>query len=189
MLIYVILLLGVMGLQSLYFGEPLSSLWLVKEYPPPSLEFDTFLLERDVVIGISLGWSYVALTRWTSLHFEWSRRLEEELAQLFTGLSSVNITMLAVSSSLVEEVIFRGWLLGSWGLILSSLVFGLLHLPPRLEFWPWTASAIGMGFVFGGLYLWRGSVTAPFIAHFTINYFNLHALTKKGVELERRGES
>ena len=34
----------------------------------------------------------------------------------------------------------------------------------------------GMGGVFGGLYEWRHALTAPLIAHFTINYFNLNAL-------------
>ena len=88
------------------------------------------------------------------------------------------VIILAIMSSVGEEVLFRGFLQSYWGLWWTSLVFGCLHIPMKKHHWPWTLMAIIMGTVFGGCYEWRGTLTAPLIAHFTINYFNLHALAK-----------
>ena len=95
---------------------------------------------------------------------------------VFQGMSKYELSMLAIVSSVGEEILFRGFLQSYWGLWLTSLVFGLLHIPMQKHHWPWTVMAVIMGVVFGSCYEWRGTLTAPLIAHFTINYFNLHAL-------------
>ena len=59
---------------------------------------------------------------------------------------------------------------------LTALVFGFVHVPQRRSQIPWTLGAIGMGFVLGLLYDWRAGILAPTVAHFTVNYFNLHHL-------------
>ena len=41
---------------------------------------------------------------------------------------------------------------------------------------PWTIFALVLGFALGGLLLLTGSLLAPILAHFTINYFNLHQI-------------
>ena len=177
MLIYLLLLIGVVTIQSVYFDEPLSSLWLSDPYPPEELIFGSpWLFEIDVLIGATVGLSFVGLSRWMSGRFAWLERMNNDFASYFRGISSSHLTGLALMSSLVEELIFRGWLQDSWGLVLTSIIFGLVHIPMERHHWPWTVAAMMMGFVFGFLYLSRGSVTAPFVAHFTINYFNLHAL-------------
>ena len=178
MSIYFFLLLGVAGIHNLYFDHPLSELWLSQPYPPLHLQDQSYLLETDIAIGALLGLIVVGLSRILSKYTHWAQVLDQEFALYFGQLSPLLLTCLAVMSAFAEEVIFRGWLQDYLGVIFTSLIFGLLHIPPKKSHWPWTVSATIMGFSFAYLYEWRGSVTSPFIAHFTINYFNLHALSK-----------
>jgi len=182
MSIYLILLLIITAIHSLYFGSPLSELWLSVPYPPAHLESQPYLLEIDISLGAILGLMVVALSRFLSKTMKWAQALDQEFSLYFNQTSSIVLTGLAVLSALGEEIIFRGWLQDYLGLMITSLIFGALHIPPRKEHWPWTLTATVMGFAFGILYEWRGSITAPFIAHFTINYFNLHALSQMNNE-------
>lgn len=190
MLIYLLLVLGIAAFHHLYFGDPLATLWLSQDYPPAYLSDRGYLVEEDVILGVVLGLIVVQLSRWLSAHTTWAKRVDDDFCQYFDTQSSLALTGLAVMSSLSEEIVFRGWLQDLTGLAWASLIFGLLHIPPKRSHWPWTVSATVMGFTFGALYVWRGSITAPFIAHFTINYFNLHALAKLGRSKRReRSES
>ena len=180
MLIYFLLLTVIAAVHGLYFGDPLSSLWFTDPYPPHELSEGAYRFELDVSIGGALGLLTVQVSRWLSAHATWAKKIDEDFAFYFSDQSSLSLTGLAVMSALCEEVIFRGWLQNIIGFTWASLIFGLLHVPPQRSHWPWTLSATVMGLIFGSLYIWRGSVTAPFIAHFTINYFNLHALSKLG---------
>lgn len=178
MSIYFFLLLVVAAIHNLYFEAPLSELWLSESYPPIHLQERSYLLETDIAIGALLGLLVVGLSRILSRHTQWAKNLDQDFSLYFSHTSPLLLTCLAVMSAFAEEVIFRGWLQDYLGVILTSLIFGALHIPPKRSHWPWTVSATIMGFGFGYIYEWRGSVTAAFIAHFTINYFNLHALSK-----------
>ena len=171
MSVYLILLLGVVGLNSLYFNQPLSTLYFQKDHT-----FELLDLQIDVLLGVLIGLAVVGLSRQFSAQFEWAQKMNEDFADIFQGISVWECTGLAIMSSLTEEILFRGMLQEHMGLLLCSLVFGLMHVPMKREHWPWTVAAILMGGVFGGLYEWRHALTAPLIAHFTINYFNLNAL-------------
>ena len=68
----------------------------------------------------------------------------------------VLITVTVIMAPIVEELIFRGLLMGRVfnpdsivGLILSSLLFGLAHMPNSIGVWIVYA---GMGFVLGTVY-------------------------------------
>ena len=171
MSVYLLLLLGVVSLNSLYFDRPLSDLYFQKDS-----SFELFDFQVDVILGVLVGLCVVGLSRWMSNTFGWAQKMNEDFADIFRGIPLWEITGLAIMSSLTEEVLFRGMLQEYLGLIMCSLLFGLLHVPMKRDHWPWTLAAILMGGVFGGLYEWRHALTAPLIAHFTINYFNLNAL-------------
>lgn len=191
--IYFILLTAITAIHSLFFGEPLSKLWFNDHYSTLErldlqdlpiweqylLEMGLGRLECDVIIGGILGLVFVGISRVMSAHLAWARRIDDDFSLFFQGQTSLQLTLLALSSSIVEEIVFRGWLQSLIGLTGASILFGILHIPPQKSHWPWMLTALIMGFVFGGLYEWRGSVTAPVIAHFTINHFNLHALAKR----------
>ena len=63
-------------------------------------------------------------------------------------------------------------------------LFALLHVGPGRRFLPWTLWALVMGLVFGALVELTGDLGAPIVAHFTINFLNLHYIAR--VELPAR---
>lgn len=134
-------------------------------------------LPLDVAAGAGTGLAVVGLSQLIQ-RFEWARQLSAAMRKLLGELDGVSILVIAVFSALGEEMLFRGLLQPSIGIVWSSLIFGLLHIGPGRRFLPWTIMAIGMGFVFGGLYYVTGNLLAPILAHFTINFFNLHALVR-----------
>ena len=81
--------------------------------------------------------------------------------------------ILALASSIGEELLFRGALLPWLGVWLQAAVFALLHIGPGRRFLPWTASAFALGLAFGALASWTGNLGGPIAAHFMINFLNL----------------
>lgn len=123
----------------------------------------------------------------------WLKRLLNELLGA-KPLDGLDAALLASGSALGEEALFRGllqpwlgWLVAArlfghpdaastTGIVLGSLLFGALHAPVVRELRPWTLFAIALGFVFGILFDWSGSLLAPVVAHFTINFLNLRRI-------------
>jgi hypothetical protein len=124
-------------------------------------------------LGIAVGFAVVRTFRWMEPRYVWLHRLRHEFRDVLGPLSHREIFALAAASSVGEELLFRGAMLDNWGLIASTLVFGLIHVPPRWSLWPWTASALVMGLVLGALTLMTGNLGAAVLAHFVVNYLNL----------------
>lgn len=127
-----------------------------------------------VALGLGVGIAVVGTTRALVKHTRWARRLHVEFRHLLTGLRGRDVALLAVCSGVAEEALFRGAMQPAWGLVISSLLFGLVHVGPSRRFLPWTLWATIMGFVFGVMYALSGTLLAPVIAHVVINYENLH---------------
>jgi membrane protease YdiL (CAAX protease family) len=130
------------------------------------------------IVGIALGLVVVFFSRLAVHQFDWARRLHRDFRGLLGHLSARDVFILALASSVGEELLFRGALLPWWGLVASAVVFALLHIGPGLRFIPWTVSALVIGLVFGLLSLWLGDLGAPIAAHFVINYMNLDYITR-----------
>lgn len=130
------------------------------------------------LVGLGVGLLVVALCRLATARHRWARRLHRDFRHVLGGLSGREILILAASSALGEELLFRGALLPWLGLWPQAIIFALLHLGPGLRFLPWTASALVMGLVFGFLYLALGDLGAAITAHFTINFLNLHYIVR-----------
>jgi membrane protease YdiL (CAAX protease family) len=86
-----------------------------------------------------------------------------------SGTESVEAVLaLALAPALAEEIFFRGALLSllsqrlgaGWGLLLSSLLFGLLHLDPAQG-----GAAAVLGLYLGALTLRTGSIHAAILCH------------------------
>ena len=131
------------------------------------------LLLLGPVLGAALGLGVVGLTRVATRHFQWARDLHASFHDLLGQLSGKEILILALASSIGEEVLFRGALLPWMGVWLQAIVFALLHVGPGKRFLPWTASALVLGIAFGWLAVWTGSLGGPIAAHFAINFLNL----------------
>ena len=131
------------------------------------------MLALSPAIGLALGLGVVGLTRLATRHFQWARDLQSNFHDLLGQLSAKEIVILALASSIGEELLFRGALLPWFGLWIQGAVFAVLHIGPGKRFLPWTASALVLGLVFGKLATWTGNLGGPIAAHFAINYLNL----------------
>jgi hypothetical protein len=86
--------------------------------------------------------------------------------------------VLALFSSVAEELLFRGVMQANIGIVATSIIFGLLHKQPNTFIGVWSIFATLAGFIFGFLYQWSGGLLAPILAHFLINAVNLYRLTR-----------
>lgn len=137
----------------------------------------TYLL-ITAAIGIVVGLAVVRTFRWMEPRYVWLERLSYEFRDVLGPLSRLEIFALAAASAIGEELLFRGAMLDNWGLVASTLVFGLIHVPPRWSLWPWTASALVMGLILGVLTLATGNLGAAILTHFMVNYLNLGHITR-----------
>ncbi len=139
------------------------------------------------LVGIVAGLLTVQVFRVLQVRMLWLGELHREFSSIFGRPSNRELFLLAAASALGEEVLFRGAMLDAWGLWVSSIVFALLHIPPRLSLWPWTVSALVMGVGFALLTLVTGNLGAAVAAHFVINLQNLTYITRQRPPLALRG--
>ncbi|GBF78873.1 CPBP family intramembrane glutamic endopeptidase [Aphanothece sacrum] len=84
-----------------------------------------------------------------------------------------DIIWLGLLPGLSEELLFRGVMLPALGfnltaVIISSLVFGILHLS-SIQQWPYVVWATIVGFVLGYSALITGNLVVPIVAHILTN--------------------
>lgn len=155
------------GMLRAYVGEPLAYLRLGR--PHPRLVIYTVLASLALVVPA------MSLEAIVLRHFKVPQEVIDMLTEILKADSlpelAYVILISALAVALCEEVVFRGilqrglaGLLPGWPAVLvTSLVFALLHDPWRL------AAAFCLG-VFLGVIYWRtGSLALSMVAHFTIN--------------------
>lgn len=129
------------------------------------------------LVGFATGLVLVGLSRvWTSATAS-GTALAEALGELVRGLSLPAVVLLALASGLAEEMLFRGALQSQVGWLLASLLFGAAHYLPRPGLRIWALFAFLAGGIFGGLFIWTGTLVAPVAAHVTVNGLNLRWLS------------
>jgi len=95
-----------------------------------------------------------------------SRKIAEELApSLVDRMDRSGLVLLALFSGIGEEVFFRGAMQQEFGILISSVAFGLAHVGPDRRYLLWTAWAVLAGVVFGVLFEVTGGLLAPVTAH------------------------
>jgi hypothetical protein len=85
-----------------------------------------------------------------------------------------DLIWLGLLPGLSEELLFRGVMLPALGLdwtalIISSLLFGVLHLS-GMEQWPYAVWAMVVGFVLGYSAIVTGNILVPIVAHILTNF-------------------
>ena len=134
---------------------------------------------EQAAIGAGAGLIIVLISTACSKRFAWAQRLNNEFRALLGPLTTTDIAVLAGASAIAEEMFFRGALQPALGLWPATLAFGIAHMPPRRELWPWSVWAGAAGLILGVLLQQTGSLLAPIVAHFTVNWFNLHSLQEE----------
>lgn len=138
----------------------------------------SLFLALSPLIGLAVALAVVFLSRFTVHRFEWARRLHTDFRSLLGPLSGREILILAVASAVGEELLFRGALQPMIGIWPQAVVFALLHIGPGARFLPWTLSAFAVGLIFGWLFHATGDLGGPIVAHFAINFMNLHFIAR-----------
>jgi membrane protease YdiL (CAAX protease family) len=128
---------------------------------------------QGMVLALLVTLATVLSTRWLVRHTRWARRLHKTLRGHLLGATPQRLVVLAGSSALAEELVFRAALLPTIGVFASSLVFGLLHVSSRETYFGWMLWASLMGLVFAALFVYSGTLLAPIVAHAAINYGNM----------------
>lgn len=103
------------------------------------------------------------------------RPFRRALLDRLPPLSWEDIVLISVMSGLAEEILFRGWLQTTLGLIPASILFGLVHVWGR-EGIGYGLYATGLGAVLGALFAWTGNLWAPVLAHGVNNLIGLGAV-------------
>jgi uncharacterized protein len=136
----------------------------------------------DVLLGLGCGLLVVAGSAALVTYSTAYRRLADAMAGIIGPAGWPAVVLAAVASGVAEECLFRGAVQSTLGLVLASLLFAACHLVPDRRFLPWTAFALLAGLGLGALFLWRESLVAPIVAHFTINLINLKMLARRAVK-------
>lgn len=103
--------------------------------------------------------------------------------QLFPTASLWQIIAVSLAAGVGEELLFRGalqpWLAKHTtpviGLLLVSLLFGLVHAASWSYFW----LATGIGLYLGGLSLWRGEILSAMVVHALYDFVALVCLLRQ----------
>ena len=134
---------------------------------------------RDVGLGVVVGLLVVGVSHVATVRTGWGERLARRLAESLGPVSTPNAILVAMASGLGEELFFRGALQPRVGLVLASLLFGLVHFVPRREMLPWPGFAVVTGLVLGAMFEWTGNIVAPVVAHIVVNGVNLPYLVRR----------
>lgn len=153
-------------------------------HPSPILQLGWSAPLVSLALGLAVAAITIGSTRVLLERARWARALRRELKILVEGASGAQLVLLAVASGLAEELFFRGALQPAAGLVTTSVLFGALHVGPRREFLPWTAWALVMGLVLGGVYELTGALEGPVIAHVLVNAVNLRVIARHDARLD-----
>ncbi|MFP4260939.1 MAG: CPBP family intramembrane glutamic endopeptidase [Opitutales bacterium] len=156
------------------------------DWPPLAAPDERWPLALGATLALILGVHLVS-----RLAHATSRKLRKgghDIRRLLGDLGPIQIFTVAMASGIGEELLFRGWLMHETGLWISSVIFGIVHIPPTRQglFWPFFAAAMGMAL--GWLYLWSASLVFPILLHAGINFLNLRMLIEKSGETDRETE-
>lgn len=98
------------------------------------------------------------------------RQVARELApRLVDGADRGSLILVSLFSGVGEEVFFRGAVQQEFGLLVASVLFGVVHVGPDRRYLVWTAWAVLAGLIFGVLYSYTGGLLAPILAHASHN--------------------
>ena len=163
--------LGVTGVVlAIVFGHaPLSRpAWL----PTQGLEGAV----ASTVLGLCGAGLALLVTRGLARRTSWAVDLHRKLRPFVRDGSDLALAALALASGIGEELFFRGFLAQTLGVVLSSVVFGLLHQVRGAGRWGWALSAFIMGLFLGTVFALTGSLAGPIVAHVIVNAVNLRHL-------------
>jgi len=143
-------------------------------HPAPWLTLDEPVrLGSSLLLGVALAVVLVASTRIAVQRWNWARQLHADLRPVARNLTLPSVVIIAVLSSLGEELFFRGFLTPLVGVVAQAALFGVAHQVTGSSRWVWVAWASLVGLSFGAVFTLTGSLVGPIAAHAIVNAYNL----------------
>jgi uncharacterized protein len=143
-------------------------------HPRPWLALDEPMRAgSSLLLGLSLAVVLVASTRIAVRRWRWARKLHADLRPVARNLSSPTVILIAVLSSLGEELFFRGLMTPLVGVTAQAALFGLAHQVKGPSRWVWIGWASVVGLLLGAMFALTGSLLGPIAAHAVVNGYNL----------------
>jgi uncharacterized protein len=135
------------------------------------------LLPLLVIVGASFLFLQIC-QKAMELFFPSYLAFRATLAKVFMGVTWQGALWLAIVSSFGEEILFRGALQPIFGIWLTSIGFGLVHLDPEGGVSVWTAWAMLAGLLLGSIVDVTGSLWPAIFVHFLVNFVGIYGLSK-----------
>jgi membrane protease YdiL (CAAX protease family) len=174
--------MGAIGLAATYWGQGnLQKLFSIPKSPELQLKFAAIAL---LGIGVLLALSYF-FEHW----FIGYRMLRRSMLTILGDVSLPAAFYIALLSSVGEELLFRGAIQPSVGLVVASGLFGAMHLGPGGRISSWSVWAFLAGLLLGAIAESTQSLLPAIAIHFGINSASIIWLRrdwKKLTEDERK---
>ena len=156
--------------------------WLVETPFPFRLAFTPEGLLWGLGATVPMVFLALALTSPAGRRFRPLRGIYERVRDLLGGairdMSVEDMILLAAAAGIGEEVLFRGTIqtvLGTWGLIGASLLFGVLHALTPAYFVLATLMGLYLGWVFQA----SENLLAPILVHWIYDSVALYLLRRE----------
>lgn len=169
-------ILAAMGITALLLLVA-ARLWLAfdtVEMVPFTLTLPALLVGTGLGVGISAA-SAVAYQLWGAYRASANRYLNLVLS----SLTLPDLIWLGLLPGMSEELLFRGVMLPAiglnvWGVVISSLCFGVLHFS-GIQHWSYVVWATVIGAILGASALATGNLLVPIVAHIVTNLISGYA--------------
>lgn len=166
---------GVIVLFAVFFEAGLAPLallfgWALRHNPLLQFTWSYRAVWLGAAAAVPPVLCFLAMLRWPLGGFAKLKSFcEDEFVPLLANSSWGDIALIALSAGVGEEMLFRGVLQASLedgigltaGLVVSSLLFGLLH-PISV---PYALVSFAMGMYLGGLFLVTENLLTPIVTH------------------------
>ncbi|MGE0174239.1 MAG: lysostaphin resistance A-like protein [Oligoflexales bacterium] len=130
------------------------------------------LLESAVLGGLGAG-VLLILNYLLADFFPAYQEFKRMLVTILGPLSLVALVFLALVSSIGEELLFRVAIQPSFGLVATSIIFGLLHMGPGGGISIWSLWALCAGLLIGWMFQRTGVIWGPVLCHFLVNAISM----------------
>lgn len=168
----------------------ISTVWISffpKDNISSYLNIKSVFIFYGIGIGVILafaGYLFYKVSKKITCNGPTSELFEKMLAPTFSSLTVPDIFILSITAGFAEEIFFRGLVLKSFGILIASIAFGLLHLPGK-RYWIYALWATLSGALFGYLFLASNSLWLPIIAHSINNIIGMFMLKKVNKSLNQ----
>lgn len=154
------------GLASMaFFHDSFKTAFL---WPSAPMEMGRIVASGLIAAGVLLVLSYF-FEDW----FESFRELKSIIMQVLGKVSVPMAIYLSLVTSIGEELMFRGAIQPVAGILLTSVLFGMLHMGHKGLISAWSIWAFIAGYLLGWMYEETTSMWPPIIAHFGVNMVSI----------------